>query len=70
MRILFITHYPGLLGANRSLLDLIEGLASYQVEAVVLCPAKGRLTEVLAQKGIPFIIISYTYWGGALLEDV
>jgi len=64
MKILFVTHYPGLLGANRSLLDLIQGLVPYGVDPIVMCPSEGRITEVLHNLDIPYLVHPYAYWGG------
>jgi len=36
MKVVFITHYPALYGANRSLLNLIDGLTKYKVEPFVI----------------------------------
>lgn len=64
MKLLCITHYAALLGANRSLLHLLEGLrAQYGVELLVFCPAHGPFTEALAQKGIPFKVAPFANWG-------
>ncbi|MBK8554773.1 MAG: glycosyltransferase [Lewinellaceae bacterium] len=55
MRIVFITHYTDMLGANRSLLHLILQLTrKHNVTALVLCPGTGPLTEVLEKEGIDF----------------
>ncbi len=61
MKILFITHYADTLGANRSLLHLLEGLrgASYNVEVQVWCPRSGRFTEELARRGIEYRILPF-----------
>lgn len=64
LRLLCITHYAALLGANRSLLHLLEGLrAQYGVELLVFCPAHGPFTEALEQKGIPFKVEPFANWG-------
>jgi glycosyltransferase involved in cell wall biosynthesis len=62
-RLLSITHYPALLGANRSLLHLLEGLKLYyKLDILVFCPAEGPFTEALAAKGIPYRIIPFANW--------
>ncbi|WP_020526643.1 glycosyltransferase family 4 protein [Flexithrix dorotheae] len=59
MKVLFLTHYTKLYGANRSLINLIEGLRAFDVEGIVLSPGKGDLTEELKEKQIPFKIASF-----------
>ena len=48
MTVLFITHYSGFYGANRSLIQLmIELRRMYDVSPIVLIPSKGRFVEHL-----------------------
>lgn len=56
MRVLFITHYSDLYGANRSLLALIEGLTKKKVKCCVVCNNEGHLTEKLTEMNIPYYI--------------
>ena len=62
LRVTFITHYPELYGANRSLLNLIDGLQAHGVQASVVCRAGGPLTEELANRGVPFCVFPFRYW--------
>lgn len=62
LRISFITHYAELYGANLSLLNLIEGLGKYGIQAHVICPEQGNLVEVLAQRGIPTALLPFEWW--------
>jgi len=62
VRVAFLTHYAELYGANRSLLDLIEGLRAYDVQSYVVVPEAGALTEVLSGRGVPFEIIAFDVW--------
>jgi len=62
MKILFVTHYPHMMGANRSLLGLIRGLREYAVECVVLCPKKGDFTEALEAENIKYLVAPFTNW--------
>lgn len=63
MRLLTITHYPALLGANRSLLHLLAALrAQYGVEVLVFCPQHGPFTEALEKQGIPFVVRPFANW--------
>ncbi len=54
MRILTITHYADLLGANRSLLHLIEGLRERGATVQVWCPKEGAFTQKLKELGISY----------------
>jgi glycosyltransferase involved in cell wall biosynthesis len=62
LKVAFITHYPNLYGANRSLLDLIEGLRKYGVRPYVILPSRGEILTVLQEKKIPFAIIHFRFW--------
>lgn len=63
MRLLSITHYPLLLGANRSLLHLLCFLRThYQTDIHVFCPAEGPFTEALRQNGIEYTVMPCTNW--------
>lgn len=64
MRVVFISHGGGLYGANRSLLDLIDGLKRYKVESYVICQCKGELVEALEKRGIEFAVIPFRGWFG------
>ena len=58
----FITHYPELYGANRSLLNLIDGLRSHQVEPSVICHSAGPISDELAKRGIPHLVFPFRHW--------
>jgi glycosyltransferase involved in cell wall biosynthesis len=62
MRISFFTHYTELYGANRSLLDLIGGLAPLGVRAHVICPHQGDLVEELGRRRIPTAVLPFEWW--------
>ena len=62
MQITFITHYAKLYGANRSLLNLIDGLRTYGVQPSVVCRLEGPITEELAKRGIPFCVSRFHLW--------
>lgn len=61
MRIAFITHYTNLYGANRSLLNLIDGLSKYGVESSVVVPEEGAMTQELRNRKIPLVILPIQY---------
>ena len=62
MRISFFTHYTELYGANRSLLDLIDGLAPKGVRAHVICPHPGDLLDELVRRRIPAAALPFEWW--------
>ena len=62
MKIVFITHYTSLYGANRSLLNLIEGLKSHNVESYVIVPAKGDITNALSELDVEFAVFPLKWW--------
>lgn len=63
MTILFVTHYAGLYGANKSLLTLILLLREkYNVQPKVLLPTNGPMCAQLKDAGIPYKISHYYWW--------
>lgn len=64
MKILYFTHYGALYGANKSLLNLLEGLEEYKFGALVIIPREGDFSKALEQKQIPFLIFSFSWWCG------
>jgi len=62
MRVVFIAHYSALLGANRSLLDLLDGLKEFKVQAQVVCPRRGELLVALEKRNIEFAVIPFRGW--------
>jgi glycosyltransferase involved in cell wall biosynthesis len=62
LRVSFITHYTELYGANLSLLNLIEGLGRYGVQAHVICPDQGDLLAALARRGVPAAVLPFEWW--------
>lgn len=59
MKILFFTHYTALMGANRSLLTLLEGFIAKGAEVQVCVPAEGEVTAMYKQKGITYQVFPY-----------
>ena len=57
MRILFISNYSQLYGANRSMLTVIEHFKSKGHTVVLILPQKGEICKELEAKGIEYIII-------------
>lgn len=63
MNILFITHYSGMYGANKSLLQLILELRKdYNVQPMVLLRNEGEICEELRKENIPYIVSHYYWW--------
>lgn len=63
MTILFVTHYSGFYGANKSLLTVIYHLRErYGINPIVLLPSKGIMCNYLDEKNIPYIIHHYYWW--------
>lgn len=62
LRVAFITHYTELYGANLSLLNLIEGLGRYGVQAHVISPDRGDLLPALAAHSVPAAVLPFEWW--------
>ena len=59
MRILFITNYPFLYGANRSLLSLMEYFRKQGEDVCLLLPKEGDLSHKLLEEDINYIRFPY-----------
>ena len=63
MRILFISHYDNLYGANRALLTLMLRLkAEGRHEPYLVIPAEGGISDILTRAGIECFICPVTQW--------
>lgn len=63
LRVAYITHYPELYGANRSMLDLLLELRDRgAVEPFVVMPRSGPLVDLLAAERIPSAVIPFEPW--------
>lgn len=62
IRILFITHYTSLYGANRSLLNLLDGLKSYDIEPFVIIPENGDIEKELINRNIHYQVLPVISW--------
>ena len=67
MKILFLSHYGAMLGANRSLLSLVQGLRAKGVETMIYCPKEAAFSEELRKLEIPFEIVAYQNWADTFL---
>ncbi len=71
MKILFISHYDNMYGANRALLSLILGMQeSGEHQPYVTLPAEGEFTEALRKAGVPYYICDITQWQAIYKEPV
>lgn len=71
MRILFISHYDNLYGANRALLSLMLGLKRQgRHEPLLVIPAEGEMTRQLAEAGIEYYVCGVTQWQAIYREPV
>lgn len=62
-RVAFITHYADLLGANRSMMDLVLELrARDAADPVAILPREGPLSERLAKENVPFQVFPFQPW--------
>ena len=68
MKILFLSHYPHLLGANRSLFSLIIGLKEKGVLPQVWCPEEGDFPEALREENINVRIFPYHTWAATFMH--
>ena len=63
MKVLFITHYSGFYGANRSLLQLIIELReNFLVQPTVIVPKEGEFVAELKKNNIPILMFKYYNW--------
>lgn len=67
MKALFVTHFPNMSGANRSVFQLIKELKEdYHVEPFVLVPTtdryEGTIHQALKKIGVPFLEVEIRYF--------
>lgn len=67
MRVAFFTHYAELYGANRSLLNLIEGLDAFGVRPFVICSDHGEMVDTLLRRRVPTRVIHFKRWSHSAL---
>ena len=59
MRLLFLNHHPSLYGATRSLVDLVTGLKSFDVESKVVSPSDGPAVALLRSHGVEHEVVPF-----------
>lgn len=63
MKILFITHYDNLYGANKAMYKLISKLVDQKdYTPIVVIPAEGQFSSALEKMGVKVIINNVTQW--------
>lgn len=63
MTIVFVTHYSGYYGANKSLLTVMCQLRErYGIKPLVLLPSKGPVCAALEEIGVPYVVRHYYWW--------
>ena len=63
MTLLFVTHYAGFYGANKSLLAMMVLLRErHDVTPLVLLPNKGAMCAMLEKHGIEYSVQPYYWW--------
>ena len=71
MRILFITHYDNMYGANRALYKLIVALKTeYNEEPMLVIPSEGEMTKAMEEIGVPYFVSPVTQWQGVFAEPL
>lgn len=68
MKILFLSHYPHLLGANRSLFSLVVGLRDKGVLPQVWCSEEGDFPNALREENINVRIFPYHNWAATFMH--
>jgi glycosyltransferase involved in cell wall biosynthesis len=64
MRILWLSHEPGLAGAELSLVEAARGLQAKGHQVHVVVPAQAELADLLVAAGISVSVVRYTWWVG------
>jgi len=62
MRVLFVSHSAEHYGAERSMLQLLEGCRAKGFEPLVLLPKRGPLSEELAKRDVLWAAVGHTRW--------
>ena len=71
VRVLLLTHYDNMYGANNALLKLVLKMhASGRYEPAVVIPAKGSFTDILDSEGISYFVCPITQWQAVYKEAI
>ena len=66
LKVAFISHTALLGGAERVLLELVEGLKSKGVDCLVFLPSAGPLELALQRIGVRSVIVKYSWWSNPI----
>ena len=61
-RVVLVSHTGEMGGAERALLELVDGLREKQVECFVLLPKRDCLRDELQRRKVPNVILPYRWW--------
>jgi glycosyltransferase involved in cell wall biosynthesis len=64
MRVCFISHTSAKGGAERALLELVDGLKERGVECYVILPGDGPLADEMRKRAVAFSTLPYKHWMG------
>lgn len=71
VRVLLLTHYDNMYGANKALLKLVLKMhTSGRYEPTVVIPAKGSFTGILDKEGISYFVCPITQWQAVYAEAI
>ncbi len=71
VRVLLLTHYDNMYGANKALLKLVLKMhASGRYEPTVVIPAEGSFTDILDKEGISYFVCPITQWQAVYAEAI
>lgn len=62
MNILFLTHYDGLLGSSRSLINLLDGLNQFAVKPFAVISKDGTINQELESRHVIYSVIHLSWW--------
>lgn len=62
MKVLYMSTYSNMSGANRSMLGIIDYVKEWGVEPFVIIPKHGPIEDELREKGIPYKLIPSAIW--------
>ena len=66
LKVAVISHTSLLGGAEKVLLELVEGLKAKGVDCLVFLPSAGPLELALQQVGVRSIIVKYSWWSNSI----
>lgn len=70
MKLLYITHYDNLYGANNALLKLVKSMKDKGNEVLVIVCCEGKMAKRLSEMGVRYIVSEITQWQAVYLSPV